>query len=193
MIELLADAAGVRDEVAEVTAAAMHGAIDFADSLHRRVALLAGLPVTAFEAVRGLVSVTKGVPELVTGVHEGGGMIAAVSGGFHEVVDGIAAELRLDRWAANTLDVADGVLTGRLTGAVVDAAGKADALRAWARELALPLSRCIAVGDGANDLRMLEAAGLGVAFDAKPVVRAAADLVLESRDLSQLLALLPHA
>jgi phosphoserine phosphatase len=189
---LLADAAGTLEAVASVTADAMHGRLDFAASLTRRVALLEGLPVTAIDAAIAQVRVTRGVPELVAGVHAADGLIAAVSGGFHEVLDPIAERLGLDRWTANRLDVADGRLTGRLDGPIIDAAAKADALRGWAAEAGIPLDRCVAVGDGANDLRMLDIAGLGVAFDAKPILRAAADIALDVRDLAELLVLLPR-
>ncbi|GAB2970830.1 phosphoserine phosphatase SerB [Frigoribacterium salinisoli] len=190
VIELLAEAAGSRDAVASVTARAMSGQLDFAASLHERVATLAGLPLSAVDEVVDRVRVTPGARELVAGVHAAGGVVAVVSGGFHEVLDPLAADLGLDLWRANRLGVADGRLSGRVEGDVVDAATKAACLRAWAEEASVPLERTVAVGDGANDLLMLEAAQLGVAFDAKPVLRAAADVVLDRRDLSQVLPLL---
>lgn len=188
VVDLLADAAGVGDEVAAITAAAMRGELDFVQSLARRVALLEGLPVAVVDEVRARVSVTDGVPELVDAVHAAGGSIAAVSGGFGRVLAPLAGELGLDRWRANRLGEADGRLTGRVEGAVVDAAAKQTALLDWARELGATTTA--AVGDGANDLLMLGAATLSVAFDAKPAVRAAADVVLPDRSLRPLIPLL---
>ncbi|HEV7623331.1 MAG TPA: phosphoserine phosphatase SerB [Amnibacterium sp.] len=190
VVDLLADAAGVGDEVAAITEAAMRGELDFAGSLTRRVALLEGLPESVLTAVRARITVTDGVPALIAAVHDAGGMVCAVSGGFDAVLTPIAEELGLDRWRANAVGIADGRLTGRVDGPVVDAAAKRDALLEWAAESGVPLSRTVAIGDGANDLLMLEAAALGVAFDAKPAVRARADVVLPGRDLTPVLALL---
>ena len=180
----------MRDEVAAVTDAAMRGELDFAASLGRRLALLEGLPERALDDALHRVRVTRGAPELVEGVHAGGGAVAAVSGGFSGVLDPLASRLGLDAWRANELEVRDGRLTGRVVGAVVDAAAKRDALLGWAAERRVPAARCIAVGDGANDLEMMAVAGLSVAFDAKPAVRRAASVVLPDRDLSLLLPLL---
>ena len=188
VVDLLADAAGVGAEVSAVTAAAMRGELDFAGSLTRRVALLEGLPEAVLAEVRSRITLTHGVPELVATVHAGGGAIAAVSGGFRQVLDPLAAEIGLDRREANDLEVVDGRLTGRVLGRIVDADVKRERLLAWAAELGA--TRTIAVGDGANDLRMLSAATLSVAFDAKPAVRAAADVVLPGPSLRPLLALL---
>lgn len=190
VIELIADRAGVRAQVAEVTQRAMRGELDFADSLRERVATLAGLDAAVLAAVRDEVRVTRGVPELVTGVHAAGGMIAAVSGGFHEVLDPLAQRIGLDAWRANRLGVRDGRLTGLLEGPIVDAAAKAAALQEWAAARGVPLTRTVAIGDGANDLAMMERAGLSIAFDAKPRVRAAADIALQERDLSAVLGVL---
>ena len=189
VIELLADAAGSRAEVADVTERAMAGELDFAESLRARVATLEGLPTSVFSDAASQVRVTEGVPELVRSVHEHDGLVAVVSGGFHEVLDPLAERLGLDRWRANRLEAHDGRLTGRVSGPVVDARAKAEALRGWAEEAGIALSRTLAVGDGANDLLMMEAAGLSVAFDAKPAVRDRADVVLPGRDLSQVLPL----
>ena len=189
VIELIAQRAGSLDEVAAVTERAMRGELDFTASLRARVATLAGLSTDDVDAVRSQVRLTVGVPELVEGVHAAGGRIAVVSGGFHEILDPLAEQLGLDRWCANRLEVEAGVLTGRVLGDVVDAAAKAVALREWAAEWGIPLSRTIAVGDGANDLAMMDAEALSVAFDAKPVVRERADVVFDRRDLSPVLAL----
>jgi phosphoserine phosphatase len=190
VIELLADAAGSLDTVAEITLRAMNGELDFAESLRERVATLAGLPVSEIAAVRERVTVTRGVPEMIAGVHAAGGRVAVVSGGFHEIIDPLAERLGLDHWRANRLEVADGALTGRVDGPIVDAAAKADALHEWARAAGLPLAQTVAVGDGANDLPMMAVCGLAVGFDAKAPVRDEADLLLDERDLSMLLPLL---
>jgi phosphoserine phosphatase len=188
VVDLLADTAGVGEEVAGITAAAMRGELDFAASLTRRVALLAGLPEAVLAAVRERITVTDGVPELIAAVHAAGGAVGAVSGGFRQVLDPLAGELGLDRRHANDLEVVDGRLTGRVLGRIVDADVKRERLLGWAAEL--DADRTIAIGDGANDLRMMAAATLSVAFDAKPAVRAAADIALPGRSLRPLLRLL---
>ncbi len=175
VIELIAAHAGRAEEVAAVTARAMGGELDFAASLHERVALLAGLPVSVLDEVRRQVRLTPGARTLVRTLKRLGFTVALVSGGFIEIVRPLADLLDIDHAEANRLEVVDGRLTGRVLGAVVDRAGKAEALRRFAAAEGLALSRTIAVGDGANDLDMLDAAGLGIAFNAKPVVRAQAD------------------
>ena len=190
VIELLAEEAGSRTEVAEITDRAMRGELYFEQSLRERVRTLAGLPVEVFEHVGQRVRVTDGAAELVAGVQAAGGTVGVVSGGFHEVLDGLGHRLGLDHWRANRLEVADGVLTGGLVGAIVDAEAKAHALREWAAGAGIPPRCTVAVGDGANDLRMMAAAALSVAFNAKPRVRAAANVVVDSQDLSQVLGLL---
>lgn len=190
VIELLADAAGTRDAVAEVTLRAMNGEMDFAESLRERVATLAGLPESVFADVAAKVTVTKGVPELVAGVHAAGGKVAVVSGGFHEIVDPLAEQLGLDHWRANRLEVVDGVLTGNVVPPIIDAEAKAIALQEWADEAGIPLRQTVAIGDGANDLPMMALAGLSVGFDAKAPVRDVADVLLDERDLSMALPLM---
>ena len=190
VIELLADAAGVRERVAEVTDRAMRGELDFSESLRERVLTLAGLPESVFVDVGRRIRPTDGVHELIAGIHAGGGVVGVVSGGFHELLDPLAAELRLDHWRANRLEVQAGYLTGRLIGPIIDAEAKAVALREWAAQEQLALAQTIAVGDGANDLRMMDAAGLAVAFNAKPRVKREADLVIDLCNLSQVLPLL---
>ena len=191
VIELIADEAGRGAEVAAATEAAMRGEVDFASSLRSRVQVLRGVPVAAFSRVIARIEPTPGVRALVDAVHERGGVVGVVSGGFHEVLDTVAPRLGIDMWRANRLETADGVLSGRVDGEVVDAAGKAAALREWAAEHGVPMSRTVAVGDGANDLQMLAAAGLGLAFNAKPAVRAQADVVIGAVDLAQIVPLLP--
>jgi phosphoserine phosphatase len=190
VIELLADAAGSLTRVAEVTERAMRGELDFAESLRERVATLAGLPVGVFAEVGALIRPTPGVHALIAGVHAAGGRIGVVSGGFHELLDPLAAQLGLDHWRANRLEVTDGRLTGGLVGPIIDATAKATALTEWAAADGVDLCSTVAIGDGANDLTMMRVAGLGVAFNAKPIVRRAADLVVDGVDLSQVLPLL---
>ena len=189
-IELIADEAGCGVEVARITERAMAGEFDFADSLAERVSTLAGLPVERLASAASRISLTAGARELVDGVHAADGVIAVVSGGFHELLDPIADALGLDAHRANRLEVADARLTGRTTGPVIDADAKAAALREWAHRFGVPLARTIAVGDGANDLAMMRAAQLSVAFCAKPVVREGAHVAVDERDLSAVLPLL---
>lgn len=189
-IELLADAAGTGEHVAAVTSRAMSGELDFASSLRDRVACLAGLEVRHLPRIGADITLTSGARELVTGIHSAGGAVAVVSGGFHELLDPIAHDLGLDAHRANRLEVADARLTGRTVGPVIDAAAKAEALREWAERFDVPMSRTIAVGDGANDLEMMRVAALSLAFDAKPLVRRVAHVSLPERDLSTVLAVL---
>lgn len=190
VIELLAAHAGSLPEVERITFRAMNGELDFEESLRARVATLEGLPRSVFESVGAQVRVTAGVPEMVAGIRAAGGCVGVVSGGFHEVVDPVAEALGLDYWRANRLEVVDGLLTGGLTGPIIDAQAKATTLREWAAECGVPLSRTVAVGDGANDLTMMAAAGLAVGFDAKAPVRDVAGVLIDVRDLSQVLPLL---
>ena len=191
VIELLADEAGRRDEVQAATEAAMRGEVDFAASLRSRVAALEGVPVSAFARVRARIEPTPGVRELTAAVHARGGVVGVVSGGFHEILDSVAPDLGVDRWRANRLSVIDGALSGHVDGDIVDAAAKASSQREWAAELGVAPHATIAIGDGANDLRMMAAAGLGLAFNAKPAVREAASLVIGPQDLAEVIALLP--
>jgi phosphoserine phosphatase len=190
VIELLAEHAGRAAEVAAVTESAMRGELDFAQSLHARVATLAGLPVSVLDEVRDAVRLTPGARTLVRTLKRLGFTVGLVSGGFLEVVEPIAHELEIDHVRANRLEVVDGMLTGRVVGEVVDRAGKAAALREFAALEGLPLARTVAIGDGANDLDMLAVAGLGVAFNAKPMVRRQADTSLTVPYLDAVLFLL---
>ena len=175
VIELLAAYAGKREEVAAVTEAAMRGELDFAQSLHARVAVLAGLPAAVIDSVRAEVKLSEGAAELVAAFKAAGHSVAVVSGGFNQILQPIAEELGLDHWIANELEIVDGALTGKVLGAVIDRAAKEKYLREWAAADGVAMENTIAVGDGANDLDMLGAAGIGVAFNAKPAVRAVAD------------------
>ena len=175
VIELLAAHAGKFDEVAAVTEAAMRGELDFAQSLHARVAVLAGLPADVVEAVRAEVALSNGAAALVAAFRAAGHVVAVVSGGFNQILRPIAEGLGLDYWVANELEIVDGALTGKVVGEVIDRAAKEKYLREWAAREGIPMEHTVAVGDGANDLDMLGAAGIGVAFNAKPAVTAAAD------------------
>ncbi|WP_294179043.1 phosphoserine phosphatase SerB [uncultured Schumannella sp.] len=193
VIELLAEEAGVLDEVAEITFRAMNGELDFEQSLRSRVATLDGLSTDAIARVRERVTVTRGVPELVAAVQAAGGAVAVVSGGFHEVIDPIAAGLGLDEWRANRLEVVNGRLTGTVIPPVIDAGAKALALEEWASARDIPLSQTVAIGDGANDLEMMARCGLAIGFDAKAPVRDEAHVILDERDLALVLPLLGFA
>ncbi len=181
VIEMLADHAGSRARVAEITDRAMRGELDFAASLHERVATLAGLPESVFAEVLAEVELTPGAIELVADVAARGWELGLVSGGFVEVVGPLAARLGITRFRANGLEVRHGVLTGRVRGPVVDRAVKAATLGEFAREVGVPVERTIAIGDGANDLDMLAAAGYGIAFNAKPLLCDTADAVVRGR------------
>ena len=183
VIELIAAHAGVEERVRAVTEAAMRGELDFAASLRARVALLRGLPVSVLDEVRAAVCLTQGATELVRSLHADGHLVALVSGGFDVVVGDIARAVDADHYRANMLDISDGRLTGQVQGEIVDRAVKARMLREFAQLHAIPLSRTVAVGDGANDLDMMREAGLGIAFCAKPIVQEAADRAINVRDL----------
>ncbi|MFM6966533.1 MAG: phosphoserine phosphatase SerB [Rhodoluna sp.] len=187
VIELLADVAGKRAEVAAVTERAMAGELDFAESLIERVKALAGLPETVFAEVQNRITITKGAKDLIDAVHQAGGKVGAVSGGFIQLLTPLAEILELDFARANHLEVVDGFLTGKVLGAIVDRQAKADALIEWAAATETPIANTVAVGDGANDLAMMEIAGLGVGFNCKPIVREHADYILEGNDLSKLI------
>ncbi|MGN8246302.1 phosphoserine phosphatase SerB [Cellulomonas soli] len=181
VIELLAAHAGSAELVAAITDRAMRGEIDFATSLHERVATLAGLPETVFAEVLAQVRLTPGARELVEELAARGWPLGLVSGGFVEVVAPLGATLGITMIRANALEVVGGTLTGRVEGPVVDRAAKAETLREYAARVGVPIGRTIAIGDGANDLDMLAAAGFGIAFNAKPVVEAAADAAVRDR------------
>ncbi len=190
VIDLLAEAGGCADRVAAITEAAMAGRIDFAEALAQRVALLAGLDAGVLDDVRARLRLAPGARTLLRTLARLGYVPAVVSGGFAEVLAPLMGELGVSLLAANRLEVADGRLTGRLVGEVLDRAGKEAALRRFAAEVGVPLSQVVAVGDGANDIDMLAAAGLGIAFNAKPAVAAAADTALSVPYLDAVLYLL---
>lgn len=187
MLEELADFLGLRAPVAEITRRAMNGEIDFVGALNERVALLRGLPESVLDAAAARVRLMPGARELIATLRRAGVTTALVSGGFTVFAERVAAELGFDRVVANRLDIADGKLTGTVTPPIVTAATKRETLLALAAEFGLSLADTMAVGDGANDLPMLETAGLGVAFRAKPTVAAASRWRIDYADLTALL------
>jgi phosphoserine phosphatase len=189
-IELLAAKAGVFEEVARITAAAMRGELDFVQSLIARVSLLQGLGEDSINQVREEILLTDGAAELVLLLHEKGHYISLVSGGFTNILQPIVDELKIDFYKANTLEVVEGKLTGKVLGAVVDRAAKADALREFATACGVDLSNTVAIGDGANDLDMMDIAGISIAFNAKPIVEAAADYAIKEPSLRTVAALI---
>jgi phosphoserine phosphatase len=190
VIEMLAAHAGVEDEVRAVTEAAMRGELDFAESLRQRVATLTGLDATVIDEVADTIELTPGARTTIRTLRRLGFRCGVVSGGFRQVIEPLAHELELDFVQANTLEVVDGKLTGRVIGEIVDRPGKAVALRRFAADAGVPMEQTVAVGDGANDIDMLNAAGLGIAFNAKPALREVADAALSHPFLDAVLFIL---
>jgi len=190
VIELLAAKAGVADQVITITDQAMRGELDFEQSLRARVALLKGLPVSAITEVQAQILLTPGARTLVSTLLKLGHTVSVVSGGFIDVIAPLLKELGIKYFKANTLGIKNGLLTGEVTGAVIDRAAKAAALREFAALESISMEQTIAIGDGANDLDMIAAAGLGIAFNAKPAVRAAADSSISEPYLDSVLYLL---
>jgi phosphoserine phosphatase len=189
-IDLLAERAGTGDQVAAITAAAMAGELDFEQSVRARVRLLAGLPIADVHAVRDALILTPGARTLVRTLRRLGYHVGVVSGGFTVLTDRFVQELGLDFAAANELEIRDGRLTGGLVGDIVDRRGKADALRRFAQKFGVPLAQTVAIGDGANDIDMIEAAGLGIAFNAKAALRRSADTAVNHPFLDSVLFVL---
>lgn len=184
VIDLLAAHAGREAEVAEITERAMRGELDFTQSLHARVSALAGLPDTVLHETFQKVTPTAGAGELISAWRRRSWPVYAVSGGFVQILEPLAEQLGLTGYAANTLQLAEGRLTGRVTGAVVDRSAKRQRLLDWADQQGVDVQHVVAVGDGANDLDMVNTAGIGVAFCAKPALAAQADLVIEHRSMA---------
>jgi phosphoserine phosphatase len=190
VIELLARRADCEDKVAEITEAAMRGELDFEASLRERVALLAGLSTDAIDEVRSSVELASGARTFVRTLKRLDYKFAIVSGGFTQFTNALMADLGIDYATANTLEIVDGKLTGRLTGPIIDRAAKAAALRRFAADARVPIGQTVAIGDGANDLDMIQAAGLGIAFNAKPMVRQLADTAVNVPHMDAILFLL---
>ncbi len=189
-IELLAAKAGVLEEVSRITAAAMRGELDFAQSLVARVALLQGLSEDSIVQVQQEITLTDGAAELVTLLHQQGHCVSLVSGGFTNILQPMVDAMKIDFYRANTLQVIDGKLTGKVLGAIIDRAAKADALREFATACGVDLSNTVAIGDGANDLDMMDIAGVSIAFNAKPIVEAAADYAITEPSLRSVASLI---
>ena len=190
VIELLGAKAGKGAEIAAITESAMRGELDFSDSLRARVALLKGLPASVLMEVQSEISLTPGARTLIRTLHKLGHHVALVSGGFEPVIAPLMAELGIAHMRANNLEIVDGKISGALSGPIIDRAGKADALREFAALHSIALEQTIAIGDGANDLDMIALAGLGIAFNAKPAVKAAADSSVSAPYLDSVLYLL---
>lgn len=177
-------------DVVAITASAMRGEIDFSNSLAKRVALLEGITEDQIHQAVKAVRITDGAKELIEVLHAHGHIVGAVSGGFHQMIDPLALELGLDHHRANTLEIANGVLTGRLVGDIVTATRKAETLHEWAMKYHIPTDQTVAIGDGGNDVVMLREAGLGIAFMAKALAKEAADISIDTPDLRQVLDVL---
>jgi len=190
VIDLLAKHAGKLDQVSQITENAMAGDLDFSQALSARVSLLAGLDQSVIELVRKEITLTNGAKELIETLHKQGHKVGVVSGGFLDVIEPILKELKIDFYRANKLEIMDGKLTGKTEGAIIDRVAKFSSLQEFAKIEGVELSQTVAIGDGANDLDMIEAAGLGIAFNAKPKVAAAAATTISTSDLSTVLLLM---
>ncbi len=191
VIDMLAAQAGVEAEVAAVTERAMQGEIDFSESLALRVSKLAGLKAEDIAAVQNMLTLSPGAKELVENLHKRGHLVAIFSGGFLNVIEPLLTSLKVDFFTANTLEVVDGALTGRTLGPIIDAQAKADHLEKFAESQGISIENTIAVGDGANDVLMMERAGIGVAYNGKPKAISAADYSFTNESLVRILQLIP--
>ena len=190
VIDLLAKHAGKLDQVSQITERAMAGDLDFSQALSARVSLLAGLDQSVIELVRKEITLTNGAKELIETLHKQGHKVGVVSGGFLDVIEPILKDLKIDFYRANKLEIMNGKLTGKTAGAIIDRVAKFSSLQEFAKIEGVELSQTVAIGDGANDLDMIEAAGLGIAFNAKPKVAAAAATTISTSDLSTVLLLM---
>ena len=189
-IELLAEKAGVLEQVALITDSAMRGELDFAESLKARVALLKGLPESVIADVQSEILLTDGAADLVATLHERGHCVALVSGGFIDILQPLVDRLHIKHYKANKLEIVDGYLTGKVEGEIIDRAAKATALREFATQCNVELINTAAIGDGANDLDMMALAGISIAFNAKPVVAASADHAINEPSLKSVVKLI---
>lgn len=190
VIDLLAEYSGKSQIISDITAKAMSGELDFKQALSARVELLAGLDESVIDQVRQKVTLTKGAQQLITELHNLGHKVGVVSGGFIDVIEPILKDLEIDFYKANKLDIRDGKLTGKVVGKVIDGSEKLAVLREFASKEGINIQQTVAIGDGANDLEMIQAAGLGIAFNAKPKVAQSADTTLNIKDLSAVLLLM---
>ena len=190
VINLLGAAAGQSIAIEAITHKAMAGDLDFKAALIERVALLKGMDQNILNQVRDQITLTKGAKKLIDELHQQGHKVGVVSGGFIEVIEPILNSLSIDFYRANKLKISDGLLTGEIEGPLIDSHAKRIALEQFAKQEKVPLEQTVAIGDGANDLEMIKAAGLGIAFNAKPKVAAAADTTISNQDLSTVLLLM---
>ena len=190
VIDLLGSYSEKADQIAQITKRAMAGEIDFQEALLTRVELLSGVSESVIEKVRDQISLTKGAQTLIKELHKIGHKVGVVSGGFIDVIEPILKSLKIDYYIANKLEISNGLLTGRITGPIVDSVAKKKALEDFAAQENVSLNQTVAIGDGANDLEMIKAAGLGIAFNAKPKVVAAADTTISTKDLAAVLPLM---
>ena len=182
---------GKREIVAEITEASMRGEIDFEQSLRQRVELLKGVSKEELVKISESFSINSGAQELIDHVHSLGGRACAVSGGFASLLKPLASQLKLDAYKANTLELSEGVLTGGLVPPIIDAEAKRSALISWSEQFGIPISKTVAIGDGANDLKMMEAAAVSIGFMPKPIVAKSCDNILETADFRPAIGLLP--
>mgnify|MGYP003336357138 CR=1 FL=1 len=187
VIDLIAAEAGVIEQVSQITTAAMSGNLDFSESLIKRVALLSGVSTTVLNEVQSEITLTNGAVDLIKTLLGKGDVVAVVSGGFTEVIAPLLTSLKIKDFKANSLQIIDGRLTGKVQGAIIDRRAKAEFLREIAAIHQIPLAHTVAVGDGANDIDMIQTAGIGVAFCAKPALIEVADRVINTRDLREVL------
>lgn len=187
VIDLLAAKAGYAKEVSAVTERAMAGELDFKEALVKRVSYLAGLSILDLKQVQSEVTITKGGAQLISELKLRGHIVAVISGGFSEILDPIMSQLNIEFWSANTLEIKEGTLTGKVIGQIVDREAKAQYLLALANKHGIPIERTIAIGDGANDIDMVQSAGLGIAFCAKESLKRVAQVTIDQRDLSAVL------
>jgi phosphoserine phosphatase len=183
VIDDLAESYGVGSAVKEITESAMRGEIDFAESLSRRVALLAGADIKLLENLKNMIRITPGAQQMIDRFRSLGFKTCVVSGGFDVIISDLAKKLNIDNYRANQLEIINNKLTGCLTGNIIDANGKRDALLEMAEIYQIPLDCTIAIGDGANDIPMIEQAEIGIAFNAKPALANMADLVINAESL----------
>ena len=190
VIDLLAARANVSEEVSTITAAAMRGEIDFTSSLTKRVSLLTGLSADELITVRSEIHLSDGATNLIKFLQSQGHIVAAVSGGFVDVLEPLMAEIGITNYHANKLEIIDGKLTGKIIGAIVDSKTKSETLVKFANQFKIPMTETVAIGDGANDMEMLQSAGVGIAFNAKPKLKEIADIVLDIPNLDAVIYLL---
>ena len=187
VIDLIAAKAGVSEQVSQITTAAMSGNLDFSESLIKRVALLSGVSTTVLNEVQSEITLTNGAVDLIKTLLGKGDVVAVVSGGFTEVIIPLLTSLKIKDFKANSLQIIDGRLTGKVQGPIIDRRAKAEFLREIAEIHQIPLAHTVAVGDGANDIDMIQNAGVGIAFCAKPALIEVADRVIINRDLMEVL------